>query len=132
MVLVDTSVWIDFFRGLDSPEAEWLTTALARDESLCTCGPILAEILQGAASHAESRKLKRHFSPFVYLPTQRETYYLAADVYRAARAKGKIIRNTVDCLIAACAIENSVSLLQRDKDFTVIAGVSKLRIVAAK
>lgn len=131
MILADTSVWVDFFRGVDSSEAVRLATAVNKDD-LCICGPILTEILQGIASDAEYRKMKRLFAPFIYLPTLRNSYYLAADIYRAARAKGKTIRNTVDCVIAACAIENNVQLLQRDKDFLTIASVSKLKLVRSK
>jgi len=132
MTLVDTSVWIDFFRGVDSLEATWLTTVIADNEDLCTCGPILAEILQGIVPDRECRRIKRFLSPFIYLPTLRDTYYLAADIYRAARARGKTIRNTVDCIIAACAIENNAPLLQRDRDFLPIADVSRLKLVRCK
>ncbi len=129
MILVDTSVWVDFFRGVDSSETTWLATTIAADKDLCICGPVFTEILQGIVSDIECRKVKGFLLPFIYLPTMQSTYNLAAEIYRAARKKGKTIRNTVDCIIAACAIENSAKLLQRDKDFLVIADVSKLKLV---
>ncbi len=132
MILVDTSVWIDFFRDVESCETTWLINVITDNDNLCICGPILAEILQGIVSGRECKKVKRFFSPFIYLPTLRNTYYLAADIYRAARANGKTVRNTIDCIIAACAIENDVQLLQQDKDFLTIADVSKLKLVNAE
>ncbi len=64
-----------------------------------------------------------------YIPTDREAYVLAADIYRAARARGRTIRNTVDCIIAACAIVNDVALAERGRDFHTIAELSDLRLV---
>jgi len=129
MILVDTSVWIDFFRNVESWEATRLGAALAAYEDLAICGPVIMEIRQGIASDKAAQKIQRVLSPLLYLPTLRGTYYRAADIYRTARSKGKTIRNAIDCLIAACAVENRVQLLQRDKDFLTIAGVSKLDVV---
>ena len=102
MILVDTSVWIDFFRNVESWEAARLDTALATYDDLAICGPIIMEIRQGVASDKAAREIERLFSPLVYLPTPRKTYCRAADIYRSARRKGKTIRNAMDCLIAAC------------------------------
>ena len=129
MVLVDTSVWIDHFRSINSPEAGWLAAAIANDADLCICGLILTEALQGIQARRQRELLGRMFDALIYLPMRREGYVLAADVYCAARAKGKRIRNTVDCIIAACAIVNDVPLLQRDKDFLASASVSDLNLV---
>lgn len=131
MILVDTSVWIDFFRGVDSWETARLISAI-EDEDVGICGPILMEIRQGLKSEKAVKEIERRLSPLVYLPTLRKTYCRAADIYRAARTKGKTIRRTMDCLIAACAIENHAALLQRDRDFVVIAGASVLELVLPK
>jgi hypothetical protein len=130
MILVDTSVWIDFFRNVESWEAARLDTALATYDDLAICGPIIMEIRQGVASDKAAREIERLFSPLVYLPTPRKTYCRAADIYRSARRKGKTIRNAMDCLIAACAIDSRVQLLHRDRDFLTIAGISNLDLVA--
>jgi len=132
MILVDTSVWIDFFRNTCSWEAQRLADAIESDDSIAVCGPILMEIRQGIAADGEIRRVDRFLSPLVYLPTFRKTYGRAADIYRAARAKGKTIRNSIDCLIAACALEAHAQLLQRDKDFLVIAEVSKLKLLRSE
>ena len=128
MMLVDTSVWIDYFRGNETPETDRLVDALSRDEDLCICGLILTEILQGIPSPKQYRQVKRLLKPLIYLPVSREAHILAADIYRAARAEGKTIRNSVDCIIAACAVTHNVPLLQSDRDFLAIEAVSKLRI----
>ena len=129
MILVDTSVWIDHFRGADLPGANWLARAIDDEMDLCICGLILTEILQGIASAPERRKVRRAVGTLIYLPMDRDGYLLAADLYRRARAKGRTIRNSVDCMIAACAIVNDAALLHNDRDFLTIAEVSKLRLV---
>ena len=130
MILVDTSVWIDYFRGVNSPEARWLSSAIADDAALCICGVVLTEILQGIKSDSQYRTVKQSLEAMLYLPISRDAYCLAADIYRAARKRGKTIRNTVDCIIAACAITNNVRLIQKDKDYLAIASVSKLKLVS--
>lgn len=128
MILVDTSVWIDFFRGRDTPPAAWLQNALAHDEDLCLCGIVLTEILQGLSAPRQIAAVGRALQPLIYLPLDREGYVEAAAIYRAARAKGKTIRNTVDCVIAACAIAHGVALAQNDRDYRTIAAVSALKL----
>lgn len=129
MILVDMSVWIDFFRGVESREAARLANALEANEDIAICGPVLMEIRQGIASDKGVKDIERRLSPLIYLATVRKTYCHAADIYRAARAKGKTIRKPIDCLIAACAIEHRARLLQRDRDFATIAGISNLELV---
>jgi len=130
MMLVDTSVWIDFFRGKETAETDHLAAALSADEDICICGLILAEILQGVPSPGQYRRVRKALDPLIYLPMSRDDHILAANIYRAARTKGKTIRNTMDCIIAACAISHSVPLLQADRDFITIRTVSKLQFVA--
>ncbi len=130
MILVDTSVWIDYFRGVDSPEAGWLSSAIADDADLYMCGMVLTEILQGIKSDSQYKATRRSLETMLYLPTYRDAYYLAADIYRAARKRGQTIRNTIDCIIAACVITNNARLVQKDKDYITIASVSKLKLVS--
>lgn len=129
MILVDTSVWIDHYRGTDSAEALWLNSAIRNDVDLCVCGIVLTEVLQGIKSIRHYRRVKQVMEALVYLQMFQNSYILAADLYRDARAQGKIIRSTIDCLIAACAISNDVPLLQKDKDFLAISSVSTLSLV---
>ena len=129
MILVDTSVWIDYFHAKASAEAVYLKKLLEKEEDLCICGIIVTEILQGIVSDKEHGSVRLSLSNLIFLPMTPEQYYLAADIYRSARAKGKTIRSTTDCLIAACAIAHGSPLLHNDRDYEVISKVSPLEIV---
>lgn len=122
MVLVDTSVWIDFFAGKDLPHVNRLVDLIDRGEDLCVCGVILAEVLQGIREDREYRKTQSYLADLIYLDLPRKVYTGAADIYRSLRAEGMTIRNTVDCLIAAACIEHDAILLHNDRDFDAIAG----------
>jgi predicted nucleic acid-binding protein len=127
--MIDTSVWVDYFRGTLTPEVAWLRNAIADDADLCTCGTVLTEVLQGVRSDGELRTVRAAMDDLMYLETSRGAHLHAAEIYRAARKKGKTVRNAVDCVIAACAIAHDVPLLQSDSDFQTIAGVSGLRLI---
>jgi predicted nucleic acid-binding protein len=129
MFLADTSVWVDYFRGVDSPHARRLDGALSGREGLCVCGLVVTEILQGIADDAAHARVKRLLRFLPYLPMKRRTYVRAAQMYRALRRRGLRIRNTLDCLIGACAVEHRVAVLTRDRDFRAIAKVSRLRLL---
>ena len=128
MLLVDTSVWVDFFRGETTKEVRALASSLEGHDDVCTCGIVMTEILQGIRSEREYRRIKKLLHQLVYLPVRRRTYLVAAGLYRAARSRGVTIRKTIDCIIAACAIEHDVALLHRDTDFDRIAGFSRLKM----
>lgn len=130
MLLADTSVWVDLLRGLDTPARHRLAAALRGGEPVCVCGLILTEVLQGVASPVRRRSLEAAFRPLLYLPTLRRTYVLAADLYRRARRRGKAVRSTIDCVVAACALEHGIAILHRDRDYDVLASVSDLEVVS--
>ncbi len=129
MTMVDTSVWVDYFRGTPTPEAVWLEQAITHDADICICGTVLTEVLQGVRSDAELSTVQQAMDELIYLETSRNDHVHAAEIYRAARKKGKTVRNAVDCVIAACAIAHDIPLLQSDRDFETIATVSKLRLI---
>ncbi len=116
-VLVDTTVWIDFFRGVDSPKGRILEQCIQNREDLCCCGFVLTEVLQGIRDEKELRYTKRLFEGLVYLSDDRSTFELAATLYRELRGKGVTIRNSIDCLIAAVVMQHGVALLENDRDF---------------
>lgn len=124
MILVDTSVWIDYFRERSTPAVSRLDKAIDNGEDLCTCGLILTEILQGIRSQQQYVRTRTYFSRLLYLPLNQNAYIDAADLYRQAQRKGKTIRKTVDCIIAACALLHRVPLLHADRDFTTLASIS--------
>jgi predicted nucleic acid-binding protein len=117
IVLVDTSVWIDFFYGKPLPHVKVLELLIQNREDLATCGIILAETLQGIQNEKEYKKTKTLFQNLVYLPMSQSTYSQSAEIFRSLRKRGITIRKTVDCMIASVAIENSIPLLHHDRDF---------------
>jgi len=129
MVLVDTTVWIDLFSGLATSQVTALESLIARREDICLCGVILTEVLQGIRDDGEHAKAQAIFSNLLFLPMTRETFLLAAHIYRSLRARGITIRNSIDCMIAAVCIENKVALLHNDRDFDLISKHFDLKIV---
>ena len=124
MVLVDTSVWIEVFR---KPAKFDLESAVDFAE-VVTCLPVVHEVLQGFHDdHAFALAREAMLAlPTVESPLRREIFLQATDLYRRARRSGRTVRSGVDCLIAACAIRNSLTVLHRDRDFDSIAEVSEL------
>jgi predicted nucleic acid-binding protein len=127
MILVDTSVWIDFLtRRARSPKAETKITDFA------TCPPVVQEILQGFTDQSSYMSFEDRLLAFPCLsePVPLELYVKAAAIYREGRHKGYTIRSAVDCLVAAIAIEHGVPVWHRDRDFAAIARYTPLRAVA--
>lgn len=120
-VLVDTSVWVDFFNEHPSPEASLLAQLIEDEVALLTCGVVAAEFLQGVRRAETVPDLERHFREMSWLsPREPETYVAAATLFRQLRARGVTIRSTVDCVIARLAEENDVILLAKDRDLAAI------------
>ena len=128
MVLVDTTVWIDFFAGRPLPHVRQLQALIANDEDLCLCGVILAETLQGIRSDTDYRRTRDYFDSLLFFPMHQETFVQAAELYRRLRKKGVTVRKPVDCMIAAVAMEHNLRLLHNDRDFDHIARHTELKI----
>ncbi len=121
MILVDTSVWIDFLTGRDTPHRRLLHNLIEREEDICITEIILAEILQGIRDDAIYKTTKDYLLEFpIIKPKGIELYVSAADIYRQCRKQGKTVRKTVDCIIAAIVRESRLTLLHNDSDFLVI------------
>ncbi len=120
MVLVDTSVWIDFFKNKESAEVNLLQRAIADREDIAICGLILTEVLQGIKTNKEYDLVLESFESLSFLEMDKEVYILAANIYRELRKNGITIRKSIDCLIAAVAISHNIPLLHNDKDFEPI------------
>ena len=127
MVLVDTTVWIDFFSDRNKPHVAMLQELIENEEDLCLCGVILAEVLQGIRSDTDFTKTKGYKT--IYFPA-----YAANNIFTGGgdlqipSKEGITIRKPVDCMIASVAIEYDIPLLHNDRDFDHIAKHSKLRI----
>lgn len=129
MILVDTSVWIDFFAGRDLGHVARLERAILGNEDIALCGIVLTEILQGIGDDRSHRQAREYLEPLIMLPMSETVFVRAADVYRVLRKKGITIRKTNDCLIAATALEYHCHLLHNDRDFAAIAKHLPLRLV---
>ena len=128
-ILVDTSVWINFFNGIKSAAPGILYKMLEAEDSICISDIILAETLQGFRSDEDFESAKTHLLLFpVYSLQSPDGYLKAAQLYRMCRKKGITIRKTIDCLIAQTAIDHHLILLHQDNDFDKIASVSGLRV----
>lgn len=122
MIVVDTSIWIDFFRGNKSPLHQLIEEDIALTEI------ILTEILQGIKTDKDYKKLQSLLLEFPLLrPKGLETYLKAAQIFRDCRKRGKIVRKTIDCIIAAVCIENKQTLLHNGSDFDQIEYCAALK-----
>jgi predicted nucleic acid-binding protein len=129
MLLVDTTVWIDFFANRTTPHVIYLADAISRHEDVCLCGVILTEILQGISHPKQYQQTRAAMKSLVFLPMTHDTFISAADIYRNLRVKGITIRKTIDCMIAAVALENDIPLLHCDRDFAAIEKHCQLKVV---
>lgn len=125
MVLVDTSVWVDFLRAKPTPQVRALKELLAGEEIVGVAPIILQEVLQGADSGERFEKWRKYFAALCcYVPGDAvESYVAAARLYQSCRRAGRTPRSSNDCLIARIAIEHALFLLHDDRDFEAIAAV---------
>ena len=131
MILVDTSVWVEFFRQTDSPQDRRLTGLIEDGEDIAITGIVLTEILQGIRHERELRAARGYLLRFPLVePMSVFTYLRAAEIYRACRRRGLTVRGSVDCIIAAICIDHDVPILHRDADFDRIAAISGLKVLA--
>lgn len=131
MVLVDTSVWVDYLRGEATSQVRALRDLLAGEDIVGTAPIILQEILQGADSEARFETWRANFSElYCYVPIDpAQSHIAAARLYQACRRAGKTPRSSNDCLIAQIAIEHDLQLLHDDRDFSAIASTTpKLKV----
>jgi hypothetical protein len=129
MLLVDSSVWIDYFNGTITPQTNHLDTILGVDE-IVIGDLILAEVLQGFRLDKDYDAAKRAMHAFPILSLVGPNIALkSADNYRFLRKRGITIRKTIDCLIATCCIENTLELLHSDNDFDPFEQHLTLKVV---
>lgn len=120
-VLVDSSVWGDFFNGHPSPEAKTLEKLIKSDGEIATCGVVVSEVFQGLKREDTRSRLEELFRELTFLEAEGiNLYFRAADLYRSLRKRGVTIRSTIDCLIAVIAEENNCYILAKDKDLRAI------------
>ena len=129
MIVVDTTVWIDFLEARGTAFDRHLTDLVENDTPIALVDIVYGEVLQGIrdeeAFHRTRVSLLAH--P-ILRPRGLETFEAAANLYRTARRRGLTIRRSVDCLIAATCLEAGVEIYHNDRDFEALARVSDLRI----
>ena len=129
MILVDSSVWIDYFNGRKTVRTDWLDTALG-SEPLVMGDIILTEVLQGFQSDKEFNTAKKLLLAFPFMEMAgQELAIRSAMNYRFLRKKGVSVRKTIAVMIATFCLHNRISLLHSDKDFLPMEKYLKLKTV---
>ena len=119
-LLVDSTVWLDFFAARKNEPTDKLKQAIRDGHEICVCGCVWLEVLQGIRHEREHVAVKRHFAGLTYLEANCSTFELGATIYRELRRTGVTIRNSMDCLIAATVIQHGVNFLEHDRDYKFI------------
>lgn len=127
MVLVDTSIWIDFFQNNDSSHTNTLEGLIKNNNRAVICGVVLQEVLQGIKDHTSYELTKERLLKLPFLDTNKETYIYASSLYRTLRRKGVTIPS-VDATIASVAVLNRIPIFTKDEHFKTIARYSELKL----
>ena len=122
MILPDSSAWIAYLRGTQSPAHLRLRQLVTDDADVAITDPVVMEVLAGARDGAHHRQLRRFLHEFPMQPVHpSDDFEAAADLYVQCRRRGTTPRNLVDCLIAAVAIRTQATVLHEDRDFEQLA-----------
>jgi len=128
MIVVDSSIWIDYFNGVISKETDWLDDSLGI-EPIIMGDIILAEVLQGFQIEKDFKTAKKLLLEIPYMDMiGQELAVKSAMNYRTLRQKGITIRKTIDVLIGTFCINNNFDLLHNDKDFDPLEKHLKLKV----
>jgi len=129
MIIVDTTVWIDYLNGVQTPQTNWLDREVER-QRLGLTDLILCEILQGVKDEAQAAETQRELLKFEVMPIGgTDLAIAAAQNYRRLRAQGRTVRKTVDCLIATFCLVYGHALLHNDRDFDPFEEHLGLRVI---
>lgn len=129
MILVDTSILIDYFRGIENKVIQSFNAILERSLPFGINHHIYLEVLQGSRTNKDYKTLKKYLDTqtFYDLKNGKDSYAEAAQMYLKLRKKGVKV-STIDCLITQVALENDLFLIHNDKDFTRISRHLPLKI----
>jgi len=131
MVIVETTVWVDYFAGVINAETEWLERELTR-QRLGLTDLTLYEVLQGIRDEDEFQLVRNELLRLhVHATGAPEVAVAAAENYRLLRRKGFTVRKTIDCWIATFCLLSRNQLLHRDRDFYPFEKVLGLQVVKA-
>lgn len=129
MIVVDTTVWADWFNGRDSPAVARLDEALGRQDAGLV-PVILTEVLQGFRADRDFERARALLVGLPVLALDVEGHASAARRFRRLRRQGVTVRGAIDCIVAQTCLEAGVELLTTDRDFDAIARHSGLRLCA--
>jgi hypothetical protein len=129
VIVVDTSAWVDFFRGRATPVASTLEHLIDVQADVAITETILMEVLAGATPGEALARIRAELiaRPILRLEGLAD-FEEAAQIYRTCRSAGHTLRNQLDCLIAVPVIRHGASLLHNDGDFETIARHSALKL----
>ena len=131
MVIVDTTVWIDYLRGAKNPETSWLDREVQK-QRLGLTDLILCEVLQGISNQSAFAQVHADLLKFQIFQTGGSALAVsAAQNYRELRSRGHTVRKIIDCLIATFCLQAKHELLHRDRDFDCFERELGLRVVHA-
>ena len=131
MILVDSSVWIDFFNGVETPQVTLLDNKLG-DTPILVGDLILTEVLQGFKSNKDFEMAKQALERFQLREMVGKDIALrSAENYRRLRKSGITVRKTIDVVIATFCIENNVALLHSDRNFDPMEDILGLMILSS-
>ena len=130
MILVDSTVWIEYLRRGEHPVCALFDSLLEDGHQLCLSGLVLTEVLQGIRGPAQFRKVQRFLAPFPRIEVTEEDHILAAELYRTARSRGITPRSTVDCILAAICLQRDMPILHCDRDFDYLAELFELKVLS--
>jgi len=130
VIVVDTSVWIDYLRGVASDRVERLRILMRRQPEMLIGDLILCEVLQGCRSEAEATEVEAALREFAIVPLSTPDLAVrAAANYRLLRRRGVTIRTTIDMIIGTFCIEHGHTLLHSDRDFEPMERLLGLRTI---
>jgi predicted nucleic acid-binding protein len=129
MVIVDTSVWVDYFRGLNTSATLWLDRELPH-QRIAIIDFILMEVLQGIRERRQFTTARDELLKLeIFAPYDPAFAIFAAEHYRTLRARGFTVRKAIDCWIATFCLLEGHELLHNDRDFELFESELSLRVV---
>ena len=129
MILIDSSVWIDYFNGIQTPQTDWLDSSLG-NSPIIIGDLILTEVLQGFQSDKDFKTAKDLLLGIPYMAMGGQSLSLQSAInYRYLRKKGVTVRKTIDIIIGTFCIQNQLTLLHCDRDFDPMVKFLGLEII---
>lgn len=129
-MIVDTSAWIEYLRQTESPFDLCLDDAVRAGNAIATPAPAVMELLSGCRSETEELDLLKLLGRFeILIPDSLGQFQRAVRIYRTCQRAGRTIGSSVDCMVAAAALDAHRPLLARNRDFDTIARHTDLELV---